>query len=74
MTQSAQYSELPHLSPSDEQRLRKASQQLQQRLVLRLWMSKLNLQNYYTKLLSLEVASLEDVYWLEDNKAKQVSY
>lgn len=72
LSQCTQYSELPQLPPSDEQRLQKASQQLQQRLVLRLWLSKLNLQSYYSKLLSLEVTSLEDVYWLEDSKAKQV--
>lgn len=73
LAQCAQPAELPELPPSDEQRLQKASLLLQQRLVLRRWLSKHTLQTYYTKLLSLEVTSLEDVYWLEDSKAKQVS-
>lgn len=72
LAQCAQPAELPELPPSDEQRLQKASLLLQQRLVLRRWLSKHTLQTYYTKLLSLEVTSLEDVYWLEDSKAKQV--
>ncbi|KAJ8964885.1 hypothetical protein NQ314_004549, partial [Rhamnusium bicolor] len=72
LAQCGQLGELPELPAPDEQRLQKAALLLQQRLVLRQWLTKYTLQSYYPKLLSLEVASLEDVYWLEDNKAKQV--
>ncbi|XP_017771527.1 PREDICTED: apoptosis-resistant E3 ubiquitin protein ligase 1 isoform X2 [Nicrophorus vespilloides] len=72
LTQCGQLGDLPELPAPDEQRLQKAAALLQQRLVLRQWLTKHNLQNYYPRLLSLEVASLEDVYWFEDSKAQQV--
>lgn len=72
LTQCGQVDNLPELPAPDEQRLQKAAVLLQQRLVLRQWLAKYNLQNYYPRLLTLEVVSLEDVYWLEDSKAQQV--
>ncbi|KAJ0175869.1 hypothetical protein K1T71_009028 [Dendrolimus kikuchii] len=63
---------LPELPPAEEKRLRRAAQVLQQRLVLRQWLSTHRLQHAYTKLLSLDVSSLEDVYWLEDSTARHV--
>lgn len=72
LAQCGQLGELPELPAPDEQRLQKAATLLQQRLVLRQWLIKFNLQFYYPRLLSLEVTSLEDVYWLEDTKAKTV--
>lgn len=72
LAQCGQLGELPELPAPDEQRLQKAATLLQQRLVLRQWLIKFNLQLYYPRLLSLEVTSLEDVYWLEDTKAKTV--
>lgn len=64
--------ELPELPAPDEQRLREAAAALQQRLVLRHWLARHGLQGYLARLLAVGVARLEDVYWLEDNKAKQV--
>lgn len=64
--------ELPELPAPDEQRLREAAAVLQQRLVLRHWLARHGLQGYLARLLAVGVAGLEDVYWLEDNKAKQV--
>ncbi|XP_074038051.1 apoptosis-resistant E3 ubiquitin protein ligase 1 isoform X1 [Leptinotarsa decemlineata] len=72
LAQCGQPDELPELPAPDEQRLQKAAIHLQQRLVLRQWLSKHTLQTYYPKLLAIEVTGLEDVYWLEDGKAKQV--
>lgn len=66
--------ELPELPAPDEQRLREAAAALQQRLVLRHWLARHGLQGYLARLLAVGVARLEDVYWLEDNKAKQVCY
>ncbi|XP_022903432.1 apoptosis-resistant E3 ubiquitin protein ligase 1 isoform X1 [Onthophagus taurus] len=70
LAQCGQLGDLPELPAPDEQRLQKAAALLQQRLVFRQWLSKNNLQHHYPRLLSLEVASLEDVYWFEDNKAR----
>ncbi|XP_050303094.1 apoptosis-resistant E3 ubiquitin protein ligase 1 isoform X2 [Anthonomus grandis grandis] len=64
--------ELPELPAPDEQRLREAAVALQQRLILRHWLARHGLQGYLAGLLDVGVARLEDVYWLEDNKAKQV--
>ncbi|CAH1098639.1 unnamed protein product [Psylliodes chrysocephalus] len=72
LAQCGQLGELPELPAPDEQRLQRAALVLQQRLVLRQWLYKYNLHSYYPKLLPVEVTSLEDVYWLEDTKAKQV--
>ncbi|XP_044254866.1 apoptosis-resistant E3 ubiquitin protein ligase 1 isoform X3 [Tribolium madens] len=72
LAQCGQLGDLPELPASDEQRLQKAAALLQQRLVLRQWLTKYNLQHYYPRLLNLEVTSLEDVYWLEDTKAKSI--
>ncbi|XP_057672258.1 apoptosis-resistant E3 ubiquitin protein ligase 1 isoform X1 [Diorhabda carinulata] len=72
LAQCGQLGELPELPAPDEQRLQRAALILQQRLVLRQWLYKYNLHSYYPKLLTIEVTSLEDVYWLEDTKAKQV--
>lgn len=66
--------ELPELPAPDEQRLREAAASLQQRLVLRHWLARHGLQGYLARLLAVGVARLEDAYWLEDNKAKQVSF
>ncbi|XP_060803597.1 apoptosis-resistant E3 ubiquitin protein ligase 1 [Amyelois transitella] len=63
---------LPELPAAEEKRLRRAAQVLQQRLVLRQWLMTHKLQHAYTKLLSLDVASLEDVYWLEDSTTRHV--
>ncbi|GLV39987.1 uncharacterized protein CBL_10882 [Carabus blaptoides fortunei] len=71
LTQCGQVEELPELPAPDERRLQRAASLLQQRLVLRQWLTRYNLQHHYPRLLGLEVASLEDVYWLEDSKAKQ---
>ncbi|XP_076250945.1 apoptosis-resistant E3 ubiquitin protein ligase 1 isoform X1 [Rhynchophorus ferrugineus] len=64
--------ELPELPALDEQRLREAAAALQQRLVLRQWLARHGLQGHLQRLLSVGVARLEDAYWLEDSKAKQV--
>ncbi|XP_047530174.1 apoptosis-resistant E3 ubiquitin protein ligase 1 isoform X1 [Vanessa atalanta] len=63
---------LPELPASEERRLRRAAHVLQQRLVLRQWLATHKLQHAYSKLLSLDVSSLEDVYWLEDTTARHV--
>lgn len=63
---------LPEMPASEEKRLRRATQVLQQRLILRQWLITHRLQHAYSKLLSLDVSSLEDVYWLEDSTARHV--
>ncbi|XP_022116720.1 apoptosis-resistant E3 ubiquitin protein ligase 1 [Pieris rapae] len=63
---------LPELPAAEEKRLRRAAQVLQQKLVLRQWLATRSLQHVYSKLLSLDVSSLEDVYWLEDSIARHV--
>ncbi|CAH0692663.1 unnamed protein product [Chilo suppressalis] len=63
---------LPELPAAEERRLRRAAHVLQQRLVLRQWLATHRLQHAYSKLLSLDVSSLEDVYWLEDSAARHV--
>ncbi|CAH2240536.1 jg6451 [Pararge aegeria aegeria] len=63
---------LPELPAAEERRLRRAAHVLQQRLVLRQWLATHKLQHAYSKLLSLDVSSLEDVYWLEDSTARHV--
>lgn len=67
-----QLDRLPELPAAEEKRLRRAAQILQQRLVLRQWLATHRLQHTYSKLLSLDVSSLEDVYWLEDGTARHV--
>ncbi|XP_049868280.1 apoptosis-resistant E3 ubiquitin protein ligase 1 isoform X2 [Pectinophora gossypiella] len=67
-----QLERLPELPAAEEKRLRRAAQVLQQRLVLRQWLATHRLQHAYSKLLSLDVSSLEDVYWLEDSTARHV--
>ncbi|XP_059055440.1 apoptosis-resistant E3 ubiquitin protein ligase 1 [Achroia grisella] len=63
---------LPELPAAEEKRLRRAAHILQQRLILRQWLITHRLQHAYSKLLSLDVSSLEDVYWLEDSTAQHV--
>lgn len=63
---------LPELPPGDEQRLQRAALLLQQKLILREWLKDHNLQQHYNRLLTVEVASLEDVYWLEDSRASKI--
>ncbi|KAK0178888.1 hypothetical protein PV327_007731 [Microctonus hyperodae] len=63
---------LPELPPQDEERLQRAARLLQQRLVLRQWLTDHGLSTYYQKLLQMDVLSLEDVYWVEDNEARSV--
>ncbi|XP_076173733.1 apoptosis-resistant E3 ubiquitin protein ligase 1 isoform X2 [Ptiloglossa arizonensis] len=61
---------LPELPPQDEERLQRAARLLQQRLVLRQWLIDHGLHSYYQKLMQMEVMSLEDVYWVEDNAVR----
>ncbi|XP_014210245.1 apoptosis-resistant E3 ubiquitin protein ligase 1 isoform X2 [Copidosoma floridanum] len=61
---------LPELPPQDEERLQRAARSLQQRLVLRQWLADHGLHNHYQRLMQLEVMSLEDVYWVEDNSVR----
>ncbi|XP_055594596.1 apoptosis-resistant E3 ubiquitin protein ligase 1 isoform X2 [Uranotaenia lowii] len=63
---------LPELPPGDEQRLQRAALNLQQKLILREWLKEHRLQHHYSRLVSIEVTSLEDVYWLEDSRASQI--
>ncbi|XP_030382842.1 apoptosis-resistant E3 ubiquitin protein ligase 1 isoform X4 [Scaptodrosophila lebanonensis] len=63
---------LPELPPGDEQRLQRAALHLQQKLILREWLRDHRLQHHYQRLLAVEVASLEDVYWLEDSRASKI--
>lgn len=65
-----QLDQLPELPAAEEKRIRRAAQQLQQRLVLRQWLITHELQHAYSRLLSLDVTSIEDVYWLEDSAAR----
>ncbi|XP_074103337.1 apoptosis-resistant E3 ubiquitin protein ligase 1 isoform X2 [Cotesia typhae] len=61
---------IPELPAQDEERLQRAARLLQQRLVLRQWLSDHGLSSYYQKLMQMDVLSLEDVYWVEDNEAR----
>ncbi|CRK94157.1 CLUMA_CG007676, isoform A [Clunio marinus] len=63
---------LPELPPGDEHRLQRAALTLQQKLILREWLKENRLQSHYSRLISIEVTSLEDVYWLEDSRASQI--
>ncbi|XP_064535517.1 apoptosis-resistant E3 ubiquitin protein ligase 1 isoform X2 [Drosophila montana] len=63
---------LPELPPGDEQRLQRAALHLQQKLILREWLREYRMQHHYQRLLAVEVASLEDVYWLEDSRASKI--
>ncbi|XP_068151337.1 apoptosis-resistant E3 ubiquitin protein ligase 1 isoform X2 [Drosophila tropicalis] len=63
---------LPELPPLDEQRLQRAALHLQQKLILREWLKDHRMQHHYQRLLAVEVASLEDVYWLEDSRASKI--
>lgn len=49
LAQCGQLGDLPELPPSDEQRLQKAASLLQQRLILRQWLTKYELQHYYPR-------------------------
>ncbi|KAG5675377.1 hypothetical protein PVAND_005286 [Polypedilum vanderplanki] len=60
------------LPPSDEHRLQRAALNLQQKLILREWLKENRLQSYYSRLIAIEVTSIEDVYWLEDSRASQI--
>nr|CAH7730434.1 unnamed protein product [Callosobruchus chinensis] len=71
LSQCGEVGQLPELPAPDEQRLQEAAELLQQRLVLRQWLTKNQLQSYHPRLLSLGVGSLEDVYWLEDGRARR---
>ncbi|XP_054264411.1 apoptosis-resistant E3 ubiquitin protein ligase 1-like [Macrosteles quadrilineatus] len=62
--------ELPELPAHDEERLQRAARLLQQRLILRQWLQSLSLQHHHHRLLQEDVTSLEDVYWLEDSRAR----
>uniref|UniRef100_A0A1B6E4C8 SAM domain-containing protein n=1 Tax=Clastoptera arizonana TaxID=38151 RepID=A0A1B6E4C8_9HEMI len=62
--------ELPELPAHDEERLQRAARLLQQRLILRQWLVTLSLQHHHHRLLQEDVTSLEDVYWLEDSRAR----
>ncbi|KAL1139791.1 hypothetical protein AAG570_006768, partial [Ranatra chinensis] len=62
--------ELPELPPQDEERLQRAARLLQQRLILRQWLHDLGLHHHHHRLLQEDVTSLEDVYWLEDSRAR----
>ncbi|XP_023722301.1 apoptosis-resistant E3 ubiquitin protein ligase 1 isoform X3 [Cryptotermes secundus] len=66
----AQFEDLPELPAHDEERLQRAALLLQQRLILRQWLIDHGLQHHYQRLIQLEVASLDDVYWLEDSRAR----
>ncbi|XP_067009797.2 apoptosis-resistant E3 ubiquitin protein ligase 1 [Anabrus simplex] len=68
----AQVDDLPELPAHDEERLQRAAQLLQQRLILRQWLGQHSLQHHYQRLIQLEVSSLDDVYWLEDSKARSL--
>ncbi|XP_012283747.1 apoptosis-resistant E3 ubiquitin protein ligase 1 isoform X1 [Orussus abietinus] len=61
---------LPELPAQDEERLQRAARLLQQKLVLRQWLADHGLHNHHQKLMQMEVGSLEDVYWVEDNAAR----
>ncbi|XP_055709347.1 apoptosis-resistant E3 ubiquitin protein ligase 1 isoform X1 [Phlebotomus papatasi] len=63
---------LPELPPGDEKRLQRAALSLQQKLILREWLKEHRLQHHYSRLVAIEVVSLEDVYWLEDPRARQI--
>ncbi|XP_055683198.1 apoptosis-resistant E3 ubiquitin protein ligase 1 isoform X1 [Lutzomyia longipalpis] len=63
---------LPELPPGDEKRLQRAALSLQQKLILREWLKEHRLQHHYSRLVGVEVVSLEDVYWLEDPRARQI--
>ncbi|XP_014274256.1 apoptosis-resistant E3 ubiquitin protein ligase 1 isoform X1 [Halyomorpha halys] len=62
--------DLPQLHPHDEERLQRAARLLQQRLILRQWLYDHGLQHHHHRLLQEDVTSLEDVYWLEDSRAR----
>lgn len=63
---------LPQLPAGEEQRLQRAALQLQTKLILQEWLKQNRLQHLYTRLISIDVTSLEDVYWLEDSRASQL--
>ncbi|XP_018896892.1 apoptosis-resistant E3 ubiquitin protein ligase 1 isoform X2 [Bemisia tabaci] len=62
----------PELPTHDEERLQRAAKLLQQRFIFRQWLSNIGLLHHHHRLLQEDVTSLEDVYWLEDNRAKQL--
>ncbi|KAF6210426.1 hypothetical protein GE061_013532 [Apolygus lucorum] len=70
LVSSATVEDLPELHPHDEERLQRAARLLQQRLILRQWLTEHHLQHHHHRLLQEDVTSLEDVYWLEDTRAK----
>ncbi|CAB3359356.1 Hypothetical predicted protein [Cloeon dipterum] len=66
----AQLEQLPDLPSEDQERVRRAARVLQQRLILKQWLTHHNLAQHYQRLAQLEVSALEDVYWLEDVRAR----
>ncbi|XP_052123862.1 apoptosis-resistant E3 ubiquitin protein ligase 1 isoform X1 [Frankliniella occidentalis] len=64
--------DFPELPEYDEARLQRAAHSLRQRLILRRWLNQLGLGQYYHRLIHADVTALEDVYWLEDNRAQQL--
>ncbi|XP_046387424.1 apoptosis-resistant E3 ubiquitin protein ligase 1 isoform X2 [Ischnura elegans] len=64
--------ELPLLEEEDRGRLQRAAHLLQQRLILRQWLTQHGLAHHYHRLVQAEVASLDDVYWLEDGQARRM--
>lgn len=67
-----QLDRLPELPAHDEERLQRAARLLQQRLILRQWLAQHSLEHHYPRLLQVDVSSLEDVYWLEDSRARSI--
>ncbi|XP_059473505.1 apoptosis-resistant E3 ubiquitin protein ligase 1 isoform X2 [Neocloeon triangulifer] len=68
--QLEQLEQLPDLPSEDQERVRRAARVLQQRLILKQWLTHHSLAQHYQRLAQLEVSALEDVYWLEDSRAR----
>ncbi|KAF4518827.1 hypothetical protein B566_EDAN008156 [Ephemera danica] len=68
--QLEQLERLPDLPSEDQERVRRAARVLQQRLILKQWLGHHSLTHHYQRLAQLEVSALEDVYWLEDSRAR----
>lgn len=49
LSSCADVDQLPALPPGEEQRLQRAAQHLQQKLILREWLKDNNLENHYTR-------------------------
>lgn len=72
LSNCADLERLPELPAGEEQRLTRAAKILQQKLIFREWLKDNKLQHHYSRLVSIEVSSLEDVYWLEDSRTIQL--